>query len=852
MVRRVSSLACIDSRWLKVLQATFVAIFFLVASLGSNRGFAEEELISFNRDIRPILSDICFQCHGPDANSREADLRLDLRESAVADRGGYAALVPGDPDESELIWLIFSDDESEQMPPKEHPRQLSRNEKEVIRAWVEQGAEYQVHWAFMPPEKKLPKVKDDEGWIRNEIDAFVLAKLSEESLKPSPEANKATLIRRLCLDLNGIPPTLEEIDSFVADDSPDAYEKLVDRLLSSSRYGERMVWEWLDASRYADSNGYQNDDERGMWPWRDWVIDAMNANMPFDRFTIEQIAGDLLLESSQEQKLATAFLRNHMINGEGGRLPEENRIDYLVDQTDTVSTIWMGLTMGCARCHDHKYDPISQKEYYQLMAFFDKTEVTGKGRDPHTPPVLDLSTDGHDRRIEELEEAKAEAAERLDEVERILFPRPDGQLAIESENARSITNGTIQGLLKQPVNERRPEPLIEVVAVFGETEPVYAQATLDYIKAYQDLDIYSNSRPIVMIMEDTVERETYILENGLYDSPADKVITGFPAALNGGIEEIGDLNRLDLAKWLLNDENPLTARVTVNRYWQQFFGRGILEQVENFGVQSKPPAYEALLDWLAVDFRESGWDVKAIHKKIVMSATYRQSSRVDSEALNRDPENELLARGPRFRMQSWMLRDQALALGGLLNETAGGPPVKPYQPEGIWEEASFGFIKYYPDTGDDLYRRSLYTFWRRIVGPPLFFDSGARQVCEVKSYRTNTPLHALVTLNDTTYAEAARGFGQRALTELSGSDTERLGEAFRMATSRYPNRSEVRTLKTALGKYRKHFSQNRKAALEVVSVGESRRDPSLDLVDHAAWSTVGLLLMNLDETLTKE
>ena len=851
MVPRVFNLARLALPELKFVHSIFL-IPFLVAALDSNRVLAEEELISFNREIRPILSDICFQCHGPDANSREADLRLDVRESALADRGGYAALVPGDPDESELIWLIFSEDSSEQMPPKDHPRQLSQSEKELIRNWVEQGAEYEAHWAFIPPEKAVPEIEDDGGWIQNEIDAFVLERLKKEGVEPSPEADKETLIRRLSLDLNGIPPTLEEIDRFLADNSSEAYEKVVDRLLASSRYGERMVWEWLEASRYADSNGYQNDDERGMWPWRDWVIDAMNDNMPFDRFTVEQIAGDLLPEPSQEQKLATAFLRNHMINGEGGRLPEENRIDYLVDQTDTVSTIWMGLSMSCARCQDHKYDPISQKEYYQLMAFFDKTEVDGAGRDPQTPPVLDLTTDEHERKMEELEQAKAEAAERLDKVERVIFPRPEGKLAIDSERAKSITNGTIQGLLKQPVNQRRPEPLIEVVAVFSETEPEYVEKTLDYIKAYQDLDIYGKSRPIVMIMEDSVERDTFILDKGSYESPTEKVITGFPAALNEGIDETGDLNRLDLANWLLADGNPLTARVTVNRYWQQFFGRGILEQVENFGVQSTPPVYEGLLDWLAVEFRENGWDIKAIHKLIVMSATYRQSSRISPDLLDRDPENELLARGPRFRMQSWMLRDQALALGGLLNETSGGPPAKPYQPEGIWEEASFGFIKYYPDSGDNLYRRSLYTFWRRIVGPPVFFDSGSRQVCEVKSLRTNTPLHALTTLNDTTYAEAARGFGQRALNELNGSDSERLRKAFRMATSRYPSRSELRTLKQALGKYRKHFSKNRDAALEVATVGESARYESLDPVDHAAWSTVGLLLLNLDETLTKE
>lgn len=812
----------------------------------------DEEKVSFNHDIRPIMSDTCFQCHGPDKNAREADLRLDSLEGATRDLGGYAALVPGDSEESEMIWRIFTDDTSEQMPPEEHPRRLTDGEKELFKKWVEQGAEYEAHWAFIAPQKREFPSSRNPDWERNPIDAFVYSKLEENGLAPSPEAEKESLIRRVTLDLTGLPPTLEEVDAFLGDPSPDAYENVVDRLFASPRYGERMVWEWLDAARYADSNGYQNDDERGMWPWRDWAVNALNSNMPFDQFTIEQIAGDLLPEPSQEQKLATAFLRNHMINGEGGRLAEENRIDYLVDQTDTVSTIWMGLTMGCARCHDHKYDPISQREYYQLMTFFDKTEVKGNGRNPHTPPILDLSTEIHDKRIEELEEAKALAAEKLDVIEKAIFPRPEGELTIESERVKNVENGTIQGLFQQPVIERRPEPLIAIVSEYGETEPVYVEATLEFIDAYRDLDVYKNSRPIVMIMEDSVERDTHILDKGAYDQPREKVVAGFPAALNGGVERIGDFNRLDLAKWLMSDENPLTARVTVNRYWQQFFGRGILEQVENFGVQSKPPVHEALLDWLAVEFRESNWNVKAIHRLIVTSATYRQSSRINSKLKERDPKNELLARGPRFRLPSWMIRDQALALGGLLVEAKGGPPVMPYQPEGIWKEASFGFIEYKQGSGDDLYRRSLYTFWRRIVGPPIFFDATPRQVCEVKAKRTNTPLHALTTLNDITFAEAARGFAERLLTEYKGGDATRLRTAFRWVTARLPNKVEQRTLEKALDKYRTHFAGDSSAAMEVATAGESMRDERLDPLEQASWATVCLMLLNLDETITKE
>lgn len=816
------------------------------------QSIADEELVSFNNDIRPIMSDTCFQCHGPDPKAREGKLRLDRLESATEDRGGYAALVPGDPDESEMIWLIFSDDPSEQMPPEEHARRLSDEEKELFRKWVEQGANYEEHWAYAPPKGEgLPDTKDRK-WARNGIDSFVLAQLEGEKLHPSPDAEKETLIRRLTLDLTGLPPTLEELGDFLDDRSPGAYEKVVDRLLASPRYGERMVWEWLDAARYADSNGYQKDSNRGMWPWRDWAVKAFNENMPFDQFTIEQLAGDLLPAATEQQKLATAFLRNHMINGEGGRLAEENRIDYLVDQTDAVSAIWMGVTMGCARCHDHKYDPITQREYYQLMAFFDKTEVTGRGRNPQTPPVLDLTTEAHHRRLEELLKAKEAAGEVLDAVERKLFPRPEGELTIKSEKAKDIKNGTVISLFMQPVQKRAPEPLIRIVHEFGETEPEYVQATLDFIDAYDAHENYRDSMPLVMVMEDSVERDTFILDKGAYDQPTEKAITGFPSALNGGESETGDFNRLDLARWLMADENPLTARVTVNRYWQQFFGKGLLEQVENFGVQSKPPVYEALLDWLAVIFRESGWDVKALHKLFVMSATYRQSSRVTPELQESDPKNDLLARGPRFRMSSWMLRDQALALGGLLNDTMGGPPVNPYQPEGLWKEASFGFISYQQDKGEDLYRRSLYTFWRRIIGPPIFFDSSARQVCEVKAQRTNTPLHALTTLNDVTYAEAARSFAERVLRGERGGDPQRLKTAFRMATSRMPDETEQARLKSALVKYRTHFEKYPKSAVEVVSVGEAPRDASLDPKEHAAWATVCLMLLNLDETLTKE
>ncbi|MDA0349931.1 MAG: PSD1 and planctomycete cytochrome C domain-containing protein [Verrucomicrobia bacterium] len=809
--------------------------------------------VSFNHDIRPLMSDICFQCHGPDANAREADLRLDIRSEAIADRDGSVVIVPEDPEESLLIYMINAEDEEDVMPPVDHPRSLTDQEKQLFHDWIAEGAEYEEHWAYVPPvRKELPQVKTS-SWVKNPIDHFILAKLEEEGLQPSSLADKETLLRRVTLDLTGLPPGVEEIDAFLKDTSSNAYEKVVDRLLASPRYGERMVWDWLEAARYSDSNGYQNDPERGMWPWRDWAVKAFNDNMPYNQFSIEQIAGDLLPNATREQKLATAFLRNHMINGEGGRLPEENRIEYLFDQAETVATIWMGVTMTCARCHDHKYDPITQREYYQLIAFFNKTEVTGAGQNPNTPPVLDFRTEAHDLTLEQLQATLGEISRIADEMELEIFPRPAGEPASKSETILGLENGRWASIVEPPAVKRRPKEFRNMLRFFGDAYPEYAKLIDLWWDAYDTKERYTERRPIVMVMEDSVERDTFILNRGIYNDPTDqKVQAGFPAIMNGGVSDAGDYNRLDLATWLFSDDHPLTARVTVNRYWQYIFGQGLLKQVENFGVQSVPPKYEALIDWLAVDFRESGWDLKATLKKIVMSATYQQSSKSSAEANERDPDNSLLARGPRFRLPSWMIRDQALYVSGIMVEKLGGPAVQPYQPDGIWEEASFGTSRYVPDRGEGLYRRSVYTFWKRIVGPTLFFDSAPRQVCEVKVQRTNTPLHALSTLNDVTYAEAARKFAERILGDSETSENKRLKDAFRMVTSRWPKEAEFLSLQRALENYKRHFSQNQDKAIQLVSVGEAPRDKNLDSVEHAAWSTLCLMLLNLDETLTKE
>ena len=622
------------------------------------------------------------------------------------------------------------------------------------------GEETDRHWSFVPPVRPALPATRDVAWPRGAIDRFVLARLQQERISPSQPASKTQLIRRLTLDLTGLPPSPAEVDTFLADDRPDAYERLVDRLLASPRYGERMVWDWLDAARYADTNGYQGDPERTMWPWRDWVVQAMNANMPYDQFTIEQLAGDLLPDAQPEQILATGFNRNHMYNGEGGRIPEETRVENVMDRTETTTTVWLGLTVGCCRCHDHKFDPISQKEYFQFYAFFNNTSEAGDGRSGQIPPVLEW--------------------------------RPPGGAA--------------------------------------DAEPVK-----------------------VMVMDETEPRATQLLARGSYNKPVgDPIPAGVPGVLPPlETENNRAANRLDLARWIVDPGHPLTARVAVNRYWQLFFTHGLVKTPEDFGVQGERPSHPELLDWLAVEFVRSGWDVKHMHRLIVTSATYRQSSHVNSELLERDPDNRLLARAARYRLPSWMIRDVALAASGLLVGQLGGSPVNPYQPDGIWAEATFGKKKYEQDHGEQLYRRSLYTFWRRIVGPTLFFDTASRQTCTVKQLRTNTPLHALVTLNDVTYIEAARALAERVLLAESETDA-RIETIFRRATARRPTEAELAILRTQLEELRDMFADDPIAAEQLLAIGEHLRSPQLDPLDHAAYTALTNLILNLDESLSRE
>ena len=810
--------------------------------------------IDFSRDIQPILADNCYHCHGPDAGRRKAMLRLDTHDGAmgnVTKAQDHKAIVPGHPDEGTLVDRIFSTDADEQMPPPDSNRKLNEAQKGLLKRWITEGAVWGNHWALIPPQRPpLPAVNDNQ-WPINAIDHFIQSRLEREGITPSPDAPKEALIRRVTLELTGLPPTPVEVESFLHDPRTDAYERVVDRLLASPRYGERMVWEWLDAARYADTNGFQGDNTRTMWPWRDWAINALNANMPYDQFTIEQIAGDQLPNPTVNQKVATGFCRNHMINGEGGSIPEENRVTYVMDQTETISTVWLGLTVGCARCHDHKFDAISQKDYYSLSAFFNQTPVDGGGGSGQTAPVIDFTTTPEKEKLKSLQAATKEAAATLAALEKKLFTFPEGKSISDSPRLAGIS-GSTANTLKQPPEQRYLPSFREIIPKLKDTEPQYIATVEKFLKVFDEQRNYDGNLPRVMVMQDMPKpRDTFILVKGAYDKHADKVNAATPGALPPLADDV-PVNRLALARWLVSPGHPLTARVTVNRMWQQFFGIGLVKTVDDFGVQGEKPIHPELLDWLATEFIATDWNVKAMQRLILTSHAYRQSSKMTAETFERDPENRLLARGPRMRLPAFMLRDQALSVAGLLVEKVGGAPVKPYQPPGIWEEATFGFIKFEQDHGDSLYRRSVYTFWRRIVGPTEFFDTAARQSCSVKLSHTNTPLHALTTLNDTTFVESARAMAQRVMLESSQSPMARIDFAWRLLMARDPNTRERSYLMATLNRLKTQYSTDPAAAKKLLCVGESKRDEHLDPVEHAAYTGVCLAILNLDEAMTKE
>ena len=965
-----------------------------------------QEQIDFNRDIRPILSDKCFFCHGPDSEERQADLRLDMENAAKE-----SVIVPGDLENSELIARIVSNDADEKMPPAESHKTLSADEIETLKKWIQQGAAYQQHWAFTPPvAPEIPAV-NNTAWPKNDIDFFTRHEMEARKLSPNSEASRTELIRRVTLDLTGLPPTIAEVDGFLNDDQPGSFERVVDRLLDSSHYGERMAVNWMDAARYGDSSVMHADGPRDMWPWRDWVINAYNSNKPFDEFVVEQIAGDLIPDATLKQKIASGFNRNHASSDEGGAIPEELRVDYIVDRVKTTTNVFLGLSFECAQCHDHKYDPISQKEYYQFYAFFNNNADPGfQNRSGNQGPLVQVLTSEEQSKLRSLENQldkltsdfqqvptisetartwALDAKERLGEIVRFDNPWTVGPLAggnpndifnqktfqpidfppntnkrldsrswikrdfwldsrlepvtththsaffvyqrIHSPSARKLeTNigadqafdGLKVWLNGEIVNSQRkikkadehgdftvPVTLelrqgfnhlfvqTSTQKQYGLTRLVFrvddeiiptnvaqalghkeldgklrfgwntyyhrhlSSAQKDFVEKRNQLESQikklKTKKTTTMTMADRHHdpRPTYMLHRGEYASPIkdEIILPGVPDALPQLM--IGaPANRLGLAQWLVEPDHPLTSRVAVNRYWAMFFGRGLVGSVMDFGNQGLPPTHPELLDWLARDFSENGWNVKRTIRQIVTSATYRQSSRVTQSNVDSETAQRWLNRAPRFRLMGEFIRDQALSVSGLLVDDIGGPSVKPYQPDGLWNEVSLNKgVRFKQDKGENLYRRSLYTYYKRSAPSPqmTIFDAPTREKCTVQRAQTNTPLAALVPLNDVQFVEASRSLAERVFKEAGQDFDARLNHLYRLCASRPPTAREIEICRRVLGNQRASFTDDPGSAKEYLSHGESKRDESLDPVEHASWAVVCNMILNLDEVLTR-
>ena len=731
------------------------------------------EVVDFNQHIRPLLSDRCFACHGPDANKRESGYRLDVAEDALKalkDQPGIFGIVPNKPGQSAVIDRIFSEDPNLVMPPPASNLSLTDSEKQLISKWIEQGAEYKKHWSLIPLEEQAIPTTENTAWPNNEIDHFVMNKWQEKGFSPSSPASKERLLRRLSFDLTGLPPEDDLRKTFLADEAPGNVERAIDQLMASVSYGEHMATAWLDLARYSDSHGYQDDLERIMWPWRDWVIKAFNENMPYNTFVTWQLAGDLLPNATKEQILATGFNRNHKITQEGGVIDEEYRAEYVTDRTNTFGKAFLGLTLECAKCHDHKYDPISQKEYFSVYSFFNS--VPEKGR---------------------------------------------------------MEYGEI------------PEPKIKIT-----------EEDLEGILSFVNAANFKGEDLSVMVMADSVKpRPSYVLNRGQYDLHGEQVFPTMPASLKS-FDERYTKDRKGLSEWLFAPDNPLTARVAVNRIWQSFFGQGLVSTPGDFGNQGSLPSHPELFDYLAYEFMASGWDVQALQKKILLSATYQQSSKVTPELLERDPENTWLTRGPRYRLSFEMIRDNALAVSGLLNREVGGPSVKPYQPEGLWAEktSGIGLVTYIPDTGEALYRRSLYTFWKRTVPPPamLTFDGASRDLCEVQRQKTNTPLQALVMMNDPQLLEASRVLAYEALDSRNDSEA-RLQFVYEKILGRLPGPDETKIVSQYLTDELERFESDPEAAKAYLDVGQYPQ--KVQTAEAAALMSVINTLFNLDEAISK-
>lgn len=740
--------------------------------------------VRFNRDVRPILAGKCFKCHGSDLKKGG----LDLQTFATATQG--KAIVPGSARTSLLLERVTMHDGPERMPPKGD--RLTKQQVEMLRAWIDQGAKYEEHWAYVKPTRPTLPTVSNPAWPRSGLDTLVLARLDAEKLGVNAVADKTALIRRVTFDLTGLPPTVSEVDAFLNDIRPDAYERVVDRLLSSMAYGEHQARPWLDVARYADTNGYEKDDRRSIWPYRDWVIRAFNANMTFDRFTQEQLGGDLLPDAGDDQRIATGFHRNTMVNTEGGTDDEEFRVAAVVDRVNTTMEVWMGTTMACAQCHNHKYDPFSIKDYYSLYAIFNNTTDPGRAN----TPTLELMTP-------------------QEKLKRLLL-----QGSIEALRRTRTGTGALAGpLAAEGLNKSLPKLTAELSA----------------IRPASTLVMQELPRP----------RDTHVLIRGNHKAKGEKLTAGTPAKfppLKAGVPA----TRLGLAQWLTDEENPLTARVLVNRLWARYFGRGLVETSEEFGTQGEPPTHPELLDWLATEMIRIGWDMKAFHRLIVTSATYRQSSRVTAEAWALDPFNRLFSRGPRFRLDAEVIRDNALAISGLLDRKIGGPSVFPYQPDGVWFQPYSG-DRWAVSSNGDQHRRGLYTFWRRTAPYAAFmaFDAPSREVCTERRPRSNTPLQALATLNDPVFVEASVALAARMLRE-GGKDP--LAYGFRLCVARAPSTAERNLIE---GLYRDSLAKYRADKPKASELTASIRDGSLDVSSWAAWTVVANILLNLDETITK-
>ena len=1042
----------------------------LVCLPGAQLAHSADSSLDFNRDVRPILSDRCFACHGPDAEDRQAGLRLDDRGVAIAAlESGGTAIVPGKPEASEILARIASTDPDVIMPPPHVNKPVTPAEAEILRRWIAEGAEYRGHWAFervqRPAVPAVPEVQHAAG-PKMPIDRFILARLDHEGLSPNAEADRVTLARRVALDLTGLPPVPADVDAFVADQSPDAYEKYIDRMLASPHFGERMAIEWLDAARYADSHGYQTDSSRSNWPWRDWLISAFNRNMPFDQFTVEQLAGDMLDNPGRDQIVATGFNRNHRINGEGGIIAEEWRVETVIDRVETTGQTWLGLTVGCARCHDHKYDPLTQREFYALFSLFNNVPESGtimgaqNRSGGNSDPLHLLPTAEQEQELAKLEKVvadaelavKAEAANidslvtawedevrpalakpqeawesfeplelrsvggatfRRSEdgswfVEGQLPPRdtyefeslvpagkfgglrlevlPDASLAggggfgragngnivvtkLEAEieppgdakvipvelkraeadyqqdgwAAASVLKGekgkgwAIDGHLadkRQPRHlavfpdkavtvpensrlvirlrqeafdghaigrfrlafspdepsllgvaglklpdvvraglavdreQRTPEQKAEIAKFYrANVDGPIRRAELARDTAKKSVDSFRDSLPSAMVMKEGTPRDAFVLSRGEYDKRGDKVEAALPAFLPR-LPEGTKADRLSLAKWIVARDNPLTARVWVNRMWERFFGTGLVKTSENLGSQAEYPSHPELLDWLAAEFMEAGsmpavngqpakpWDMKAFIKMVLMSSTYRQQATVTPEKLAKDPANRLLARSNRIRLPGEAVRDTALAASGLLVPTLGGPSVRPWMPDGVWDETSkYGDLRgYKPDTGAGRYRRTMYTIWKRTAGPPtmLIFDAPNRETCTVKRSRTNTPLQALALLNETTFVEAAHGLAKRMLAEGGVTPSDKITHGFRLAIGRRPTPDELATLVGGFEADLKRFTAEPTAAEHYASVGLVPRPEGVPAAEFAAYSLVANVIINLDEFVMRE